>query len=125
MRRLVLTIVVVAFASLYTSSARAQGRCTNPRSTPAGTIAACGRTPGTFRPQPVTLSGGFPPRIVKRPGTWYAPVGRNQRDWHQYDPGTRTYGPREPNPFDRRGNLSPSRAIRHLITTRVIRRLTQ
>lgn len=98
------------------TSAVAQNKCTN-GSPPAGTYAACGYAPGYYRPQPYTLTRDGRP--VRARNSWYAPTGRNQRDWNQYDGDRNTYGPREPNPYNERGRLSPGRTARHLYQTRV------
>ena len=96
-----------------------------PTSTPPGTFPVCGTGPGQFRPQPYTLSGGFPPEVVSAKGSFYAGVGPNQSSWYQLSPGTSStspakYGPMEPNPFSPNGNLSIPRAINHVTQTRVI-----
>ena len=94
----------------------AQGKCSN-GSPPAGTYAACGYAPGYYRPQPYTVNRyGVPERTRN---SWYAPSGPRQRDWNQYDGNSNTYGPREPNPYNERGRLSPPRTARHLYETRV------
>jgi hypothetical protein len=96
---------------------------------PPGTYPACGTGPGFYRPQSVTLSGGFPPKIIRNPGTYYAPTGDRLQYWNQYYPTTNTYGPREPNPYSANGNLSVTRTFNHLYHTRVVpavqRRVTQ
>lgn len=110
----------IAFAGgLASTAAQAQqNMCRDDRTTPRGTVAACGTAPGYYRPQPYTMSArGVPERAP--PGSWYAPSGPRQQDWNQYNSKTGTYGPREPNPYDERGRLSPPRAVKHLYTTRV------
>lgn len=118
-RRILLTVAALAVVLICSTTGRAQ-QCGG--SAPFGTVPACGYGPGQYRPQPYTLSGSG--RVVERPGTWYAPSGRNQQYWNQYYPPTRSYGPREPNPFGTSGNLSPSRAVRHLLYTRVLPRVS-
>lgn len=86
---------------------------------PAGTIPACGTGNGYYKPQPRTLTSGFPPRIVRNPGTYYAPSGSKQKNWNQYYPKSNTYGTTEPNPFNSKGKQSITRTIRHLYVTRV------
>lgn len=94
-----------------------ENRCVDPRAVPTGTYAACGRAPGYYRPQPYTLNRyGVP---VRSPNSWYAPHGPGQRYWNQYDAESRTYGPRERNPYNRWGTLDPWTTGRHLYDTRV------
>jgi hypothetical protein len=88
---------------------------------PPGTYAACGYAPGYYRPQQHTLRNG---RVERAPGgSWYAPSGRRQQHWNQYDSNKREYGPREPNPYGRNGRLSVPRSVNHVVRTRVIPRL--
>ena len=89
------------------------------RQLPARTYPACGIESGYYRPQRISLSAEFPPRRVQTT-TYYAPSGRNQRNWNQYYPKTNTYGPTEPNPFNANGTRSNLRSIRHLIHTRLM-----
>jgi hypothetical protein len=102
----------------FATAASAQDRymCRDTRIVPRGTYAACGNAPGYYRPQPYTLRDG---RVVRTPNSWYAPSGPRQRYWNQYDAESRTYGPREPNPFNERGRLSIPRTTRHLYETRI------
>ena len=109
--RLVLSVMAMA-APLSFALAQSSTTC------PAGTVPACGTKPGYFRPQPHTLTANWPPRVVHNPGTYYAPIGRNQQYWHQYYPKTNTYGPKEPNPYNAQGQLSAPRVVRHLMYTR-------
>lgn len=91
------------------------------RGAPPGTVAACGSAPGYYRPQGVTLSGGFPPRVATT-SAYYAPIQGQPQYWRQYYPSSGQYGPREPNPFNSAGRLSPVGVPRHLFYTRVMPR---
>jgi hypothetical protein len=107
-------ILIIAILNLITFVVYSQNRS---RTVPVGTVPACGTVSGYYRQQPVTLSSNF--RVVRNPGTYYAPSGQNQRNWNQYYPNENSYGPTEPNPYNRNGRLSPTRVVRHLYTTRV------
>lgn len=87
---------------------------------PPGTYAACGYAPGYYRPQRDTLRDGR--RVPAPPGSWYAPSGSRQQYWNQYNSNTRSYGPREPNPYGRDGRLSVPRSVHHVIETRILPR---
>lgn len=105
---------LVSFAD--PANAQQNYRCVDPRAVPPGTYPTCGYGPGQYRPQPYTLRDGRP---VRTPGSWYAPSGPDQRYWNQYDAESRTYGPRELNPYDERGRLDFERTLQHLGQTRV------
>lgn len=113
-------VLVVVLLVGIASEASAQSTCYQPAQ---GVYLACGTGPGYFRPQPYTLSGGFPPKIIMNPGAYYAPIGSNQQNWQQYYPPTGQYGAVEPNPFNNYGQLSPGRTARHLYVTRIEPRL--
>lgn len=94
-------------------TAAAQGVCRAPAN---GTVPACGTSPGYFRPQPWTLNRNFVPQRTP-PGSYYAPIGPNQKNWQQYN--SQGYGPVEPNPYGNNGVISPPRTAKHLWETRV------
>ena len=102
------------FLASYAGSASAQGQCRGPA---AGTVQACGTAPGYFRPQPYTLSPNYIPKRAE-PGSYYAPIGRNQENWQQYNQSS-GYGPVEPNPYGKNGQLSLPRTAKHVAVTRV------
>lgn len=90
-------------------------------SSPEGTVPACGEGEGYFRPQPETLSSDW--KVVKNPGTYYAPIGKKGKKWRQYYPDDDSYGPEEPNPYKMDGKRSSLRTLNHLFETRVKKRI--
>ncbi len=102
------------FLTGYTGTVVAQGQCRMPAN---GTVQACGTAPGYFRPQPYTANRYLIPQRTA-PGSYYAPIGKNQKNWQQYNPRT-GYGPVEPNPYGENGHPSPPRVVQHLMVTRV------
>lgn len=113
-------IASLVLTHIFATSAEAQNMC-YVNGAPSGTVPACGMGTGYYRPQPYTLSGGFP-RVIRNPNSYYAPVGNRQQYWHQYSPSSGNYGPREPNPFSQSGRLSVPRAANHLFQTRIVPR---
>ncbi len=112
-------LTVVGLLSVFTAQPTfAQNACFEQ---PEGTVPACGEGEGYFRPQPYTLSSRG--RIIENPDAYYAPIGKNQENWIQYYPSDNSYGEVEPNPFDKKSRLSPTRTVKHLWSTRVKPRL--